>query len=132
MFLHHYGFATSDLNSSLKTYSLLGYTIVSDIAVDLLQDVKIIFIQKDDGPLIELIEPLSTRSPVSHIIKKNGPCLYHTGYLVKDINNSIRELRKEEFIMISKLVAATAFDGKLICFLFHKNIGLIELIQESL
>lgn len=132
MFLHHYGFATSDLNSSLKTYSLLGYTTVSDVVVDLLQNVKIIFIQKNDDPLIELIEPLSTKSPVTVIIKKNGPCLYHTGYFVKDINNSIRELRREEFIMISKPAAATAFDGKLICFLFHKNIGLIELIEKSL
>ena len=129
MLLHHYGFATSDLSSTVATYGIMGYRPVSEMIIDPLQNVKIIFIQKDKDPLIELIEPMSISSPVSEIIKKNGACLYHIGYEVENINETIRQLRQKKFIMISKLVPAIAFNNRLIGFLYQKNMGLIELIQ---
>jgi len=79
---------------------------------------------------IELLEPLTTDSPVTKIIEKNGVMPYHICYEVEDITETIKELRKDKFIPLSSPVKAIALEDRLICFLFKKEIGLIELLQK--
>lgn len=129
--LHHYGFATSDITATANTYEILGYTRKSELITDDVQQVKLLFLQKDEDPLVELVEPLNTKSPVTKILQKNGPILYHSCFEVTDVNDTILDLKQNGFIMVVKPVPAVAFNGRLISFLYHKHIGLIELLQKD-
>lgn len=131
MTLHHYGFATANLQASADAYSSLGYEKVTEVITDPIQNVKLLFLQRRGEPLVELVEPLSAASPVSNILQKNGPTLYHSCYEVSDIEETIKDLRKKGFVVIVKPVAAIAFDNRPISFLYNKHIGLIELLQSE-
>ena len=129
MELHHYGFATKSLEQSLKGYQSLGYQKISEIITDPIQHVKLQFLELPGFPLIELVEPLSSKSPVSKILDKNGSILYHSCYEVNDIYLKIKELRKQGFLIVVKPVEAVAFK-RLIAFLYNPATGLIELLQR--
>jgi methylmalonyl-CoA/ethylmalonyl-CoA epimerase len=132
MELHHYGFATEDIERSEATYKLLGFERCSDIITDPVQNVRLLFIRNGDSntPLIELVEPLSEQSPVSGILKKSKASLYHSCYIVDDMTAAIQELKQNRFVLLSQPVSAIAFENRQICFLFNKHVGLVELLER--
>lgn len=127
---HHIGVATKNITNSIDVYRKLGYTS-SKVIRDTIQEVDLAFLSRvSDETIIELVAPYKTGSPVEAIIDKNGTMPYHICYEVDDIDTSIKELRKEKFIQISKKVPAIAFGNRTICFLYHKHFGTIELLQK--
>src|SRR5690242_21751447 len=104
MVLHHYGFATSNIEKSEKTFALLNYKRLGEIVFDPVQKVKILFLQNDKDPLLELIEPVDSEAPVYKILSKNGSTLYHSCYETDDIQESIEILKKEKFVLLFKPV----------------------------
>jgi len=129
MVFHHIGIATDSINKTSKYYLNAGYHMTNIIS-DTIQKVNIVFLSKSNMPLIELLEPISEDSPVTKIIKKNGVTPYHVCYEVEDINQSVAALRKMRFMPLFKSVEAIALDNRKICFLFNKEIGLIELLEK--
>ncbi|MEI7661272.1 MAG: VOC family protein [Bacteroidota bacterium] len=128
LIFHHIGVAVFSIEETSKYYREAGYTI-TDTRYDPVQDVNICFIFKEGNPCIELIEPISEKSPVAQILQKKGVSPYHFCYQTPDIQESITRLKKIKFIVLSKPVAAVALDQNIICFLFNKHLGLIELVQ---
>ena len=86
-------------------------------------------IPKQRIPLLELIEPLDETSPVFKVLSKNGVTPYHICYSVKDIDKSVSELRSLRFVATSEPVPACALDYRKVCFLYNRNVGLIELVR---
>ena len=111
-------------------YKEWGFNM-SEIIHDPIQNVNICFLTKNDHPVIELIEPITDSSPVANILNKIGVSPYHICYEVKNIEESIIELKEKRFIPIIRPSKAVAIENKLICFLYKKETGLIELIQSS-
>ena len=97
---------------------------------DPLQDVNIVFLSKDDMPMIELLEPGSGNSPVSKILEKSGVSPYHMCYRVDNLEEAMKELKKKRFLPLARPVQAVALENKKICFLFNKEVGLIELVEK--
>ena len=128
MLFHHIGVATKDIDATAAVYERGGYKRSVSI-LDPIQDVNICWLRKKGAPTIELISPVDEKSPVNKIIEKNGVSAYHCCYIVDNIEDSIVELRKQQYVIISKPVAAVAFKGSRVCFLFNKNVGLIELVE---
>ena len=93
MILHHYGFATNSIENSFLSFEKLGYKKYKRCITDPIQKVRIQFLQKDNTPLLELIEPMSVDSPVSKILMTNGATLYHSCYEVDNITETLQELR---------------------------------------
>jgi methylmalonyl-CoA/ethylmalonyl-CoA epimerase len=132
MILHHYGFATSNISETANHFELLGYKKSSTgLIIDPVQNVRLLFLHKDKTPLLELVEPLSDNSPVSKIIRTNGSTLYHSCYEVDSIEESKNDLRGKGFITIMNPLPAVAFNNRLICFLYNRFIGLIELLEKG-
>ena len=129
MLFHHIGIATESINKTSFYYLDAGYCM-SEVIFDPIQKVNIAFLTKDSMPIIELVEPVSDVSPVSNILKKSGVSPYHICYHVVDINFSISELKKKKFVLLFKPVEAVALFNKKICFLYNKDIGLIELLEQ--
>ena len=127
--IHHIGLATRSIDKSIVDFEKLGYS-KSDLFVDETQKVKIVFLNKDQEVMIELVEPISTDSPILNILSKTGTSAYHFCYLVHDIEIAIEHLKNFNYRLIVMPVCATAFSGKRVCFLYSINTGLIELLEN--
>ena len=106
---HHVGVATRSIEQTAAIYAGAGYAATVPVA-DPLQDVRICFLTKENMPTIELLEPVDDRSPVNDILRKNGTAPYHFCYAVPDIEQAVRELKSQKYVLIRKPAHAVAFD----------------------
>ena len=128
--IEHIGIAVKNLEASNKLFtSLLGAEPYKMEAVES-EGVQTSFFKV--GPnKIELLEGLSTDSPISKFIEKKGEGIHHIAFEVENIEEEILRLKKEGFTMIHDSAKKGA-DNKLIAFLHPKSSNgvLIELCQE--
>lgn len=129
MKFHHIGVAVKDISATAAVYVTGGYK-QSDTIFDPIQNVNICWLTKENMPVVELLEPVDETSPVNKILEKNGVTPYHTCYIVDEIELAMKELRKLKYIVVSKPAEAVAIHGCKVCFLFNKNVGLIELVES--
>jgi len=129
MKFHHIGVACKNIKKSISIYEGIGYQS-SNIIFDPIQNVNLCFLQKDDSPVIELVGSVDENSPLTNILKKNGTSPYHTCYEVINIEDEILNLNNQGYMQISPTAPAIAFDGRKICFLYHKDIGIVELLEQ--
>lgn len=57
--------------------------------------------------------------------------IYHICYEVDNIKESILDLRTKGFFLIQKEAPAIALGNKNVVFLFHKYMGIIELLESG-
>lgn len=126
---HHIGVACSDIDATAEQYRQMGY-VKGEVVVDPLQNIRICFLTHDSMPTVELLAPVNENSPVVDILKKNGTTPYHTCYSVPDLDSAVKELRRQRFIVVSKPKPACALGASRVAFLYHNDMGLIELVGE--
>jgi methylmalonyl-CoA/ethylmalonyl-CoA epimerase len=126
---HHIGIAVRSIRNTAQLYVDAGYQ-VTDTIFDPKQNVNIAFLKKAGSPLLELVEPVDKTSPVSNILKKAGVSPYHTCYEVNDLSGHLEQLVEKDFIVVVEPISALAFDNRKICFLYHIDTGLIELLER--
>jgi methylmalonyl-CoA/ethylmalonyl-CoA epimerase len=127
---HHIGYAVHDIAVTAEYYVKAGF-VLSEIQVDTTQNSYIAFLSKDAFPLIELVAPIDGNSPVVKTLDKMGVTPYHICYEVDDIDQSIAALEKKRFLPLFNPVEAIALNDRKICYLFNKDVGLIELLNKS-
>lgn len=125
---HHIGVATNNIDATASVYEQGGYHRSASI-FDPIQNVKICWLTKKGSPTVELLAPVDEKSPVNKTLEKNGVTPYHCCYEVDNIEDTVAELKKQRYVMVSKPAEAVAFKGSRVCFLFNKNVGLIELVE---
>ena len=128
MTFDHIGYAVKDINEAQKVFNFMGI-IFDDPIVDEVRHVQI-SLSTNSKTVIELIAPLDGNSPVSDILQKSGNSPYHICYVTNDIETDYEKLRSEGFLPLENPAPSVVFGGKKVCFLFHKNIGLLELAEE--
>lgn len=128
MTFHHIGMAVKDISATATFYVNGGYC-KSNIVFDPIQNVNICWLTKAGQPTLELLAPVDENSPVKNTLEKLGVTPYHCCYQVDNIEEAIVELRKQRYVVVSKPVEAVAFRGSRVCFLYNKNVGLIELVE---
>lgn len=120
--------AVKSIDATAAIYEDGGYRM-SEIIFDPIQNVDICWLTKEGAPTVELLAPVDETSPVNKTLEKVGVSPYHCCYVVDKIEDAVAELRKMKYIMVSKPAEAVAFCGSRVCFLFNKNVGLIELVE---
>ncbi len=126
---HHIGIACRDIDKTREFYLGLGYT-ASPVVDDPLQHVRICFLDKEGAPRLELLQPLDDQSPVARTLATAGVTPYHFCYEVRNIDEAIVALRTKRFLLVSGPVPACALGDRRIAFLYNKNNGLIELVEN--
>ena len=96
--------------------------------IDPLQKVKVAFINFQ-GVTIELLEPLDKSSPIYNNLKNNNK-LCHICLEVSNIDKAIENGKKGGFHVIQKPVPAIALGNRKVCFLFHPDYHVVELLQR--
>lgn len=125
---HHIGVAVKSIEETANLYRRGGY-YCSATVFDPIQNVNICWLTKEGMPTVELLAPVDENSPVNKTLEKVGVSPYHCCYVVEKLEDACAELRKQKYIMVSKPAGAVAFCGSRVCFLFNKNVGLIELVE---
>ncbi len=123
----HIGYAVKDLVSAREFFKALGF----DFSVeeeDLLRSVNVCVASDLRGSRIELLAPAKEKSPIDSYLKKIGPTPYHICYETDNMDDSISELTKIGFTLLSKPEISVPLKGS-VCFLYEAEIGLIELIK---
>lgn len=131
LIFHHIGIACRNIEETASFYISLGY-LKTEIVYDPVQNVHICFLnsQNHDAPCIELISPHDETSPIYNNLQKNGVSPYHICYTTENLEESILELKKQKFLIVSRPSPAIAFNGKRVCFLASKIAGLVELVEK--
>ncbi len=126
---HHIGVAVRDIERTARFYLAAGYSM-SPVTYDPIQNIHITFLSKEGMPVVELLAPHDENSPVNQTLQKNGVTPYHSCYMVPNMEDAIQKLKKMRYIPVSKPAEAVAIDGHRVCFLFNKDVGLIEIVEE--
>ena len=132
MKFHHVGIVVESIERSAPRYQqFFGLRPVSGVVTDTTQRVNVQFLASEAGATsVELIEPLLGESPSRRALEKGGG-LNHLCFEVADITESVRQAESEGVICVCRPVAAAAFDGRRIAFLFYRGIGLIEFVEAA-
>ena len=131
VYVDHQGSISTD-----EIFDKLNYLAKAEgcnvIIIDPIQKVQLCFLDKDESPTLELVAPISSESPVTNILVKSGPTPYHNCFEVDDLTESVASLKQWSYRRLSAIVPAIAFGNRKICFLYHKEVGLIELLEKTL
>lgn len=125
---HHIGVAVKSIEKTAQAYELVGFAR-SKRTFDPIQNVNICWLAREGMPLLELVEPMDGDSPVYQTLGKNEAVSYHTCYEIDNLDFAVEELREMHYVQVSEIEKAPAIHNSRICFLFHKNVGLIELVE---
>ena len=128
--VHHYGLATDNLERSIETLRLLGYH-VGEITLDPIQRVRVAFASMPQEAMIELVCDVDENGPTHGILSKTGNGLYHICYEVSNLEETMKKLRDERFLLLRAPIPAVACDGRRIAWMYNRHIGLIEFLEKS-
>jgi methylmalonyl-CoA/ethylmalonyl-CoA epimerase len=128
---HHLGMVVHSREDTARELRRFGYEPESPIYEDPRQRIRIQFLMSAHGVRIELVEPASGDSVVSGLLERGGVAPYHLAYLVADIEAGINELERDGFRSLAAPTPSPAFGGRLFCFLYHKHVGLTELVESG-
>ncbi|NOY62757.1 MAG: VOC family protein [Gammaproteobacteria bacterium] len=126
---HHIGIATRNIAKTAQAYACMGFTATT-VVYDAIQKVNICFVSKANTPLIELVEPTESQSPINKILDDVGTSPYHICYQTTEMEADIEALQEQQYVLLQRPVAAVALDNRRICFLYNRDMGLIELLEE--
>lgn len=127
MKVHHIGYAVKNLEQSISTFEVLGYTTV-EITEDTGRHIRIAFLQ-NGSECVELVAPDGDGTPVDGVLKSVGPTPYHICYEVPDLQAALTELQQYRWIVTKQPEPAPAIGGAPVAFLYHRRVGMIELVE---
>lgn len=128
--IDHIGYAVRDIQKTAAIYVTAGWTL-SPIFEEKVQRTKIAFLTKPGMTTIELVSPLEGESPVDNILRTQGVSPYHICYVVEDIMQAVEDLFEEGFKPLFMPVESVAMENRKICYLFHIDVGYIELVSKD-
>ena len=128
--LDHIGIAVESIAGSRRLYEALGLAVEGEEEVPA-QGVRVAFLPVGDGRL-ELLEPTTPDSPIARHLEKRGPGLHHICLRVRDIRQSMAELRERGFELLTHEPQPGAH-GCLVAFVHPRSTGgvLLELSQAA-
>lgn len=129
--IDHIGWLTDNIEETSKVFSVLNYSLSSEIVNDDTQRCRICFISKPDEVRVELVEPYEDNKTMQRMLKKQGCGPYHTCHIVDDIDAAYNTLVSEDFLPLFPPIAAPAFENRRICYFFKREIGYYEIVEKN-
>lgn len=127
--IDHIGYAVRDIQETAALYVAAGWTL-SEVYNEEVQHARIAFLRKEGMTTIELVSPLEGKSPVDRFLENGGVQPYHICYTVEDVWETIEDLHEEGFVPLFMPVPSVAMENKEICYLYHEQVGLIEVVAK--
>ncbi len=131
MKVDHIGIATRGIEDSLALWrDALGLQVETTEEVAE-QGVRVAMLAIGESH-IELLEPLSDDSPVGKFLDKRGPGIHHIAIRVKNIHESLSQLKEKGTRLIDEAPRIGA-GGCLVAFVHPASVNgvLLELVQQQ-
>ncbi len=110
--------------------TLFGYSRHTDTITNTRQDVRVLFLKKNDSLPLKLIEPASDASPLWDFVRKGGG-LHHVCFKAANVETACSELTAKGARLLSPPHPGEAFDDEPIAFLYA-GLGLnVEVIDTD-
>lgn len=129
LLLDHVAIAVPSIAEALPLFELLTGAEGSARERVEAQGVDVAFVGEGEGRL-ELLEPLSSDSPVARFLERRGPGLHHLAYRVADLDAALERLSAAGVRLIDERPRPGAH-GRRVAFLHPKSTGgvLVELVE---
>ena len=130
MKIHHIGIATNGIDGAAEIWRDL-LDLRADHAEDVPdQKVRVCMLPLESSRL-ELLEPMSSDSPISKFLEKRGGGIHHIAVSVPDIRSALRDLKAKGAKLIDE-DPRTGAGGCLVAFIHPSSTGgvLLELVQD--
>jgi methylmalonyl-CoA/ethylmalonyl-CoA epimerase len=132
MRFHHVGFVVTSIQKTATSFAQsVGATWSGDIVHDPLQVVRVTFLEPQNPtlPTIELVEPVGETSTVAGFLQRGGG-LHHLCYEVEDLDRQLKWSRSNGDLVARLPMAAAAFGGRRISWVYTKNKLLLEYLEQ--
>lgn len=129
MKLDHIGYITNCIEKTRDSFTNLGYISESIVEFETMK-CKVCFLRKEGDTTIELVEPYEDNKSLCKLLK-NGVTPYHLCYEVENIYKVCSEMNGNGYFLLSEPLPAPAFKNRLICYLWSRKTGFIELVNNS-
>ena len=129
--IDHVGIATQSIEEATTFWETLGLIPKGD-HVNHEQGVRIRMLKGNSTTMVELLEPLSTDTPVGKFISRRGEGIQQLAFAVDDIEDTISRLTQSGCRMINE-EPTEGVGGNLIAFVHPSSTGgvLVELVQRD-
>jgi methylmalonyl-CoA/ethylmalonyl-CoA epimerase len=131
--MHHVGFVVASIEEVVASFAhSIGALWDGKIVHDPLQSASVTFLRcgLDTDPLIELVEPAGSESPVIEFLKRGGG-LHHICYEVDSLDAQLIVSRSLGALIVRKAVPAVAFGGRRIAWVYTKHKLLLEYLEKG-
>jgi len=134
MEIDHIGVVVNDIDEAFQRYiNHYRFKCLKEVFFDSSRRVRLALLTSENNFRVELIQPIDEKSP-SYDFMKRGGGIQHLCYRVKNIENTIKYLKKEDHLLISKPAEAKLMDGRIVAFMFSKKdkqvVELIEILER--
>ena len=131
MKIHHIGYYVKNIDEAIEIFQKLGYKISSECFFDETRKIFIQFLENHQGGgyRIELIAESEGCELFGKKFKKFGSTPYHICYECEEMERTLEELQKENFILIREPQPASAINNRRVAFRESDAVGQIELLE---
>jgi methylmalonyl-CoA/ethylmalonyl-CoA epimerase len=129
--IDHVGVAVKNLDEAIKVYrDALGFKL-EGVHVLSERKVKVAFFSTGGEARIELLEPLSSDSPVAKFLEARGEGIHHIAVRVDDVEQILAQLKQSGVTLVDEKPRVGA-EGAKIAFIHPKSTKgvLLELVMK--
>ena len=131
MVIDHISFAVKNLEEGISYWnSVFGYRQLTNMVVNYLQKVKVVFLGKENSIAVKLIEPVEGNLSLQNFVNRGGG-FHHICFKCSDINEKLNELSDKGLLVLVSPQPGEAFNNHEIAFLLARYGLNIELIDTE-
>lgn len=131
MHIDHLAIAVRNVDQAAdRLCPLLGYARATRKVTNSLQDVNVLFLQREGSLPLKLIEPASPDSPLWDFVRKGGG-LHHIAFKATNVEEACADLATRGARLLVPPQPGEAFDDHLIAFLYLGSGLNIEVIDTD-
>jgi methylmalonyl-CoA/ethylmalonyl-CoA epimerase len=131
MVIDHIGIVVKSIEKSINYWEeIFNYNQMTEIVINSIQKVRVVFLSKKDSMLIKLIEPLDESSSVYRYAMKGGG-LHHLCFKCDDISAELDKFKEMGLRILAEPQPGEAFENENIAFFYAKDGLNIELIDTT-
>ncbi len=132
MKLDHISYAVRSTEEAIKAFSIYYNKVDVNKYLEKGQNVYITYLSNESSDhRIELVEPAGNPNPVESMLKTSPSVLYHVCYRVKNFSETVDQLKKNGFYMVTAPFETTFETDVWASHLFSQQWGLIEIIGRK-
>jgi methylmalonyl-CoA/ethylmalonyl-CoA epimerase len=132
MVIDHIGIVVKSIDEGIKRWeTFFDYKQMTEIVINSIQNVKVVFLHKSGSLVIKLIQPIDDSSPVFMFAKKGGG-IHHLCFRCDNLNNEIERMKGLGLRILTEPQSGEAFCNEKIAFIYAKEGLNIELIETDL